>query len=56
MLFRSDEDNTEIDETDLSDDLDVAFKVEIECGNESEQEKLYTEFLDRGLKCRLLTL
>jgi len=51
-----DEDNTEIDETDLSDDLDVAFKVEIECGNESEQEKLYTEFLDRGLKCRLLTL
>ena len=51
-----DEDNTEVDETDLSDNLDVAFKIEIECGNESEQEKLYTEFLDRGLKCRLLTL
>ena len=51
-----DEDNAEIDETDLSDDLDVAFKVEIECENESEQEKLYNELIDRGLKCRLLTL
>jgi ParB-like chromosome segregation protein Spo0J len=51
-----DEDNTEIDETDLSDDLDVAFKVEVECDNESEQEKLYNELIDRGLKCRLLTL
>ena len=51
-----DEDDTEIDEIDLSDDLDVAFKVEIECVNESEQEKLYNELTNRGLKCRLLTL
>jgi ParB-like chromosome segregation protein Spo0J len=51
-----DEDDTEIDEIDLSDDLDVAFKVEIECVNESEQEKLYNELINRGLKCRLLTL
>ena len=50
------EDNTEIDETDLSDNLDVTFRVEIECENESEQEKLYNELINRGLKCRLLTL
>ena len=32
------------------------FVVEITCDNESEQEKLYNEFNERGLKCRVLTL
>lgn len=50
------EESTEKEQIDLSDDLDVAFKVEIECVNESEQEKLYNELINRGLKCRLLTL
>lgn len=52
----NDEKSIEKEQIDLSDDLDVAFKVEIECVNESEQEKLYNEFIDRGLQCRLLTL
>ena len=50
------EESTEKEQIDLSDDLDVAFKIEIECENESEQEKLYNEFINRGLQCRLLTL
>lgn len=50
------EESTEEEQIDLSDDLDIAFKIEIDCENESEQEKLYNEFLNRGFKCRLLTL
>lgn len=50
------EESTEKEQIDLSDDLDVAFKIEIECENESEQEKLYNELINRGLECRLLTL
>jgi ParB-like chromosome segregation protein Spo0J len=50
------EKSAEKEQIDLSDDLNVAFKIEIECENESEQEKLYNEFINRGLQCRLLTL
>lgn len=50
------EESTEKEQIDLSDDLDIAFKIEIECENESEQEKLYNELINRGLQCKLLTL
>jgi ParB-like chromosome segregation protein Spo0J len=41
---------------DLSDDLEVVFKIEIDCDDEMHQEKLFMEFEEKGLKCRLLTL
>lgn len=41
---------------DLSDKLDIKFKVEIECETEENQEKIYNELTERGLICRLLTL
>jgi len=44
------------DDIDLSDDLETDFKIEIECENEMNQEELFCEFSERGLKCRLLTL
>ena len=44
------------DKTDLSDQIDYEFKLEIECENEAEQEKMYNELTERGFKCKVLTL
>ena len=41
---------------DHTDELEVAYKIEIECADEAEQEKLYNELTERGLICRILTL
>ena len=41
---------------DLSENIEIGYKIEIDCLSEIEQEKLYNEFIDRGLQCRLLTL
>ena len=41
---------------DLSDQLDVEYKIEITCVNEAEQEKLYNELTGQGYECRILTL
>ena len=52
--------NFEIDEEkeekDLSDSIEVGYKIEIECSSEFEQEQLYNEFIERGIECRILTL
>lgn len=44
------------DDTDLSDQLNPDFKVEITCTCEREQEELYNDLVGQGYKCRLLTL
>ena len=41
---------------DMSDQLDVQFRVEITCVDEKEQEKLFNELSERGYQCRILTL
>ena len=41
---------------DLSDKLNVEYKIEITCVNEAEQEKMYNELTERGYECRILTL
>lgn len=41
---------------DISDQLEVAYKLEITCTNEAEQEKMYNELIERGFECRILTL
>lgn len=43
-------------EKDLSDDINLSCKLEIECNDESEQEILYNELTERGYICRILTL
>lgn len=51
------EDATDENEiNDLSDDLENKYEISVECENEEEQEKIYNQLLEMGLKCRLLTL
>lgn len=41
---------------DLSDSITMEYKLEVECATETEQEQLYNEFINRGYKCKVLTL
>lgn len=41
---------------DLSDKIDVEYKIEIDCLNESTQEQIFNEMTERGYSCRILTL
>lgn len=50
------EDSPKEDKKDLSNELEVAFKLEISCKDEIEQENLYNEMMERGFECRILTL
>lgn len=42
--------------TDVSDTYQKQYKVEISVADESEQEKLFNEFTERGYECKILTL
>lgn len=44
------------DEKDLSERIDIEYKIEIDCGNEATQEELFNVLTEQGYKCRLLTL
>lgn len=44
------------DKKDLSDQIDIEYKVEVACINEAEQEKLYNKLISEGYECRILTL
>ena len=49
--------NFDVDEPeDLSDDLEVNFRIEIVLNDEKTQELLYNELISRNYECRLLTL
>jgi ParB-like chromosome segregation protein Spo0J len=41
---------------DLSDTIDVLYKIEIECISERDQEETYNKLIGEGYKCRILTL
>ena len=41
---------------DLSDKIDLQYKIEVEVISEKEQEELYNELTKRGYECRILTL
>lgn len=43
-------------EKDLSDRINLEYKIEIDCGNESTQEELFNYLTEQGYSCRLLTL
>lgn len=42
--------------TDISDKIELEYKIEIDCENEAEQERLYNEMTEKGYKCKVLTL
>lgn len=44
------------EEKDLSDDVDIQYRVEIVCDDELQQEELFNRLTNEGLKCRILTL
>lgn len=50
------DDDGEKNEIDLSDNVQFEYKLEIDCGNEETQQKLYDEFTKKGYQCRILTL
>lgn len=43
-------------DADLSDRIDIEYKIEIDCGDEATQEELFNQLTEQGYKCRLLTL
>lgn len=47
---------TKGEKKDLSDQIGMSYKIEIDCNNEAEQEELYNLLTEQGYKCRVLTL
>lgn len=41
---------------DISDQIEMEYKVEVTCVNEAEQEQLYNKLVNEGYECRILTL
>lgn len=56
MSSETDAPEEEIDKKDLSNNIDVIYKIEITCVNEKEQEQLFNELTNKGYECRVLTL
>lgn len=57
MNFNFDEEKEEANEQQkTSINIETEFRLEIVCENESEQEKMYNELINRGFVCRVLTL
>jgi len=48
--------NFEPTEADISDNVAEAFKIEISCTDETQQEKIYNELIAKGYNVRLLSL
>lgn len=41
---------------DLSDNIELSYRLEITCVNETEQEQMFNELSERGFVCKILTL
>lgn len=49
--------NNNLDEKkDLSDNIELEYKVEVTCGNEKQQEQLYNKLILDGYECRIASL
>lgn len=48
--------STEKEQIDLSDDVNSFFEVIVSADSEREQEEIYNDLIERGYKCRVLTL
>lgn len=44
------------EEKDLSDNIELSYRLEITCVNETEQEQMFNELSERGFVCKILTL
>ena len=48
--------NTDKIQTDLSDSIELQYKIEVDVTSEKEQEQLYNDLTNKGYICRILTL
>ena len=48
--------NTDKIQTDLSDSIELQYKIEVDVTSEKEQEQLYNDLTKKGYKCKILTL
>jgi len=48
--------NNENEDNDLSDNLEINYRIEVILSDEKTQELLYNELIERNYECRLLTL
>ena len=46
----------QIDETDISDSLEITYSIEVKLTSEREQEQLFKELTKQGYSCKILTL
>lgn len=46
--------NFDTEKTETEADIDLTPKIEVTCESEEQQEELFTEFSERGLKCKVL--
>ena len=51
-----DEKENKSDKKDISNEIEMSYRLEITCVSEREQEQLYNEFINKGYECRILTL
>lgn len=54
--WKTEEETEPKEPTDLSDKIADEYKVEIDCGTEEMQQKIYEELTGRGFQCKVLTL
>lgn len=54
--WEEEEESTEKEQIDLSDDVNSFFEVIVTADSEREQEEIYNDLIERGYKCRVLTL
>jgi len=54
--WEKEEETAPAEKQDLSDQIEVGYKIEIAFDNEAEQEQMYNELTQRGYECRILTL
>ena len=54
--WEPEQEKIEMPKPDLSDDLDFKYRIELTFESEAEQEGMFNELTERGIKCRILTL
>lgn len=55
LEFESGDEENDIPK-DVHENLEVEYKIEVTCANESDQENMYNKLTEEGYECRILTL
>ena len=55
LEFESGDEENDIPK-DVHENLEIEYKIEVTCANESDQENMYNKLTEEGYECRILTL